>query len=97
MVPNIGGTMIGLRIAVSTGEYRRGDELWMEQLQPDAYASALNLDVLVPRPGGRFLFGRLLGRDDGKLHILPLESGARQQVVADPAWIAKAVRLIRKL
>ena len=97
MVPNIGGTMAGLRIAVSTGEYRRGDELWMEQLQPDAYATALNLDVLVPRPGGRFLFGRLLGREAGKLHILPLEAGARQQVVTDPAWIAKAVRLIRKL
>lgn len=97
MVPNIGGTMVGLRIAVSTGEYRRGDELWLEQLQPEAYASALNLDVLVPRPGGRFLFGRLLGREDGKLHILPLEAGARQQVVTDPAWIAKAVRLIRKL
>lgn len=97
MVPNIGGTMIGMRIAVSTGEYRRGDELWLEQLQPDAYASALNLDVLVPRPGGRFLFGRLLGREDGKLHILPLEAGSRQQVVTDPAWIAKAVRLIRKL
>lgn len=97
MVPNIGGTMVGLRIAVSTGEYRRGDELWLEQLQPDAYATALNLDVLVPRPGGRFLFGRLLGREAGKLHILPLEAGARQQVVTDPAWIAKAVRLIRKL
>lgn len=97
MVPNIGGTMVGLRIAVSTGEYRHGDELWMEQLQPDAYATALNLDVLVPRPGGRFLFGRLLGREAGKLHILPLEAGARQQVVTDPAWIAKAVRLIRKL
>ncbi len=97
MAPNIGGTMVGLRIAVSTGEYRRGDELWMEQLQPDAYATALNLDVLVPRPGGRFLFGRLLGREAGKLHILPLEAGARQQVVTDPAWIAKAVRLIRKL
>lgn len=97
MVPNIGGTMVGLRIAVSTGEYRRGDELWMEQLQPDAYATALNLDVLVPRPGGRFLFGRLLGREAGKLHILPLEAGARQQVVTDPVWIAKAVRLIRKL
>ena len=97
MVPNIGGTMVGLRIAVSTGEYRRGDELWMEQLQPNAYATALNLDVLVPRPGGRFLFGRLLGREAGKLHILPLEAGARQQVVTDPAWIAKAVRLIRKL
>lgn len=97
MVPNIGGTMVGLRIAVSTGEYRRGDELWLEQLQPEAYATALNLDVLVPRPGGRFLFGRLLGREAGKLHILPLEAGARQQVVTDPAWIARAVRLIRKL
>jgi hypothetical protein len=66
-------------------------------LPPDAFSTALNLDVLVPRPGGRFLFGRLLGREDGRLHILPLEAGARQQVVADPAWIAKAVRLVRTL
>ena len=97
MVPNVGATMVGLRIAAALGEYRRGDELWLEQLQPDDFASALNLDVLVPRPGGRFIFGRLLGRDAGKLHLLPLEAGARQQVVADPAWIAKAVRLVRTL
>ena len=97
MVPNIGGHMIGMRIAAATGEYRRGDELWMEQLPPEAFATALNLDVLVPRPGGRFIFGRLLGRDAGKLHILPLASGPRQQVVTDPAWIAKAVRLVRAL
>lgn len=97
VIPNIGGAMVGMRVATSIGEYRRGDELWMEQLSPDMFASALNLDVLVPRPGGRFLFGRLLGRDDGKLHLLPLEAGARQQVVTDPAWIAKAVRLVRSL
>ena len=97
MVPSVGASMFGLRIAASTGEYRRGDELWLEQLAPDAFGSALNLDVLVPRPGGRFIFGRLLGRESGKLHILPLESGARQQIVTDPAWIAKAVRLVRKL
>jgi transcriptional regulator with XRE-family HTH domain len=97
MVPNIGGSMIGMRVAATSGEYRRGDELWMEQLPPDTFSTALNLDVLVPRPGGRFLFGRLLGREDGRLHILPLEAGARQQVVADPAWIAKAVRLVRTL
>ena len=97
MVPNVSGTMVGMRFAAGTGEYRRGDELWMEQLQPESFASALNLDVLVPRPGGRFVFGRLLGREDGKLHILPLEAGAKQQVVADPAWIAKAVRLVRAL
>ena len=97
VVPNIGGAMLGMRVAASIGEYRRGDELWMEQLEPAAFTSALNLDVLVPRPGGRFLFGRLLGREDGKLHLLPLEAGARQQVVADPVWIAKAVRLVRAL
>ena len=97
MVPNVGATMVGLRIAAVLGEYRRGDELWLEQLQPDNFASALNLDVLVPRPGGRFIFGRLLGRDAGKLHLLPLEAGARQKVVTDPAWIAKAVRLVRTL
>ena len=97
MFPNVGATMVGLRIAAALGEYRRGDELWLEQIQPDDFASALNLDVLVPRPGGRFIFGRLLGRDTGKLHLLPLEAGARQQVVADPAWIAKAVRLVRTL
>jgi transcriptional regulator with XRE-family HTH domain len=27
MVPNIGGSMVGLRIAAAMGEYRRGDEL----------------------------------------------------------------------
>lgn len=97
VIPNIGGAMVGLRVATSIGEYRRGDELWMEQLAPEAFATALNLDVLVPRSGGRFLFGRLLGRDGDKLHLLPLEAGARQQVVSDPAWIAKAVRLVRAL
>ncbi|MEE9433549.1 MAG: helix-turn-helix transcriptional regulator [Sphingorhabdus sp.] len=97
MVPNVGGHSIGMRIDSSVGEYRQGDEIWLEQLEPDEFASALNLDVLVPRPAGRFLFARLLGRENGKLHLLPLEGGARQQVVSDPAWIAKAVRLIRKL
>jgi transcriptional regulator with XRE-family HTH domain len=97
MVPNIGGAMIGVRIAASLGQYRRGDDLWLERLQPDNFASALNLDVLVPRPAGRFIFGRLVGREGNKLHILPLDSGARQQVVTDPAWIAKAVRLVRAL
>jgi hypothetical protein len=61
------------------------------------YARALNRDVLVPRPAGRFLFGRLINRDHEKLQILPLESGGRQQVVANPPWLAVAVRLVRSL
>jgi transcriptional regulator with XRE-family HTH domain len=97
LVPTIGGNLVGMRVAASIGDYRMGDELWLEQLTPDAFQEALNLDVLVPRPAGRFLFARLLGREDGKLHLLPLAAGARQQVVTDPAWIGKAVRLVRAL
>ncbi|MFC4291808.1 helix-turn-helix domain-containing protein [Sphingorhabdus arenilitoris] len=97
LVPNIGGEMVGMRVASSLGEYRPGDELWLEKILPENFGDALNLDILVPRPAGRFLFARLLGREDGKLHLLPLQAGSRQQVVNDPVWIAKAVRLMRKL
>jgi len=97
VVPSVGTNSMAMRVSQSAGEYRQGDEIWLEQIEPQAFASALNLDVLVPRPAGRFLFARLLGRDDGKLHLLPLEAGGRQQIVSDPAWIAKAVRLVRKL
>jgi transcriptional regulator with XRE-family HTH domain len=97
LTPNIGGQMIGMRVTDSVGEYRRGDEIWLEKMEPEQFSGALNLDILVPRPAGRFVFARLLGHENGKLHLLPLEAGARQQVVNNPAWIAKAVRLIRTL
>jgi hypothetical protein len=95
LAPRLLGEMVGLRVADSIGDYRRGDELWLEQLPPDHFAEALNCDILVPRPAGRFLFGRLLGREDGKLHLLPLASGARQQVVSDPVWIGRVAKLVR--
>jgi hypothetical protein len=66
-------------------------------LPPERFTEALNCDVLVPRPAGRFLFGRLIGRDNGKLHLLPLAAGARQQVIADPVWIGRATKLVRSL
>ena len=97
LAPRLVGKMVGLRVTDSIGDYRRGDELWLEQLLPEHFGEALNCDVLVPRPAGRFLFGRLLGREDGKLHLLPLAAGARQQVVADPVWIGRAVKLVRSL
>jgi hypothetical protein len=53
--------------------------------------------VLVPRPAGRFLFGRLINRDDERLQILPLEAGGRQQVVANPPWLAVAAKLVRSV
>ena len=84
-------------VSASVGDYRAGDEIWCDRLAPAGFARALNRDVLVPRPAGRFLFGRLIGRDATKLHLLPLGPGTRQQVVTDPPWIATAVRLVRTL
>jgi transcriptional regulator with XRE-family HTH domain len=95
--PRCSESQIAVLVAGSVGDYRSGDEIWCDTLRPEGYARALNRDVLVPRPAGRFMFGRLINRDDEKLQILPLESGGRQQVVANPPWLAVAVRLIRNL
>lgn len=88
---------VAMTVSASIGDYRAGDEIWLDRLQPEEFATALNRDLLVPRPAGRFLFGRLIGREGDKLHILPLGSGGRQQVVTDPPWTAVAVRLVRSL
>jgi len=95
--PKVAAGQIAMTVTSSTGDYRAGDEIWCERLDPEDFARALNRDVLVPRPAGRFLFGRLIGREDGKLHLLPLGAGGRQTVVTDPPWAAMAVRLVRAL
>ena len=105
VVPPRGGPgQVAVTVSSSAGDYRAGDEIWCETLQPEEFGRALNRDVLVPRPAGRFLFGRLIGREapeqgesSGKLHLLPPGAGGRQQVVANPPWIAMAVRLVRSL
>ena len=89
---------VAVMVTTSVGDYRAGDVVWCDLLAPEAYPQAMNRDVLVPRPGGRFVFGRLIGREAGdRLHLLPPGPGARQLVVADPAWIARAATLIRAL
>lgn len=88
---------IAILVGASVGDYRSGDEIWCESLAPEDYARALNRDVLVPRPAGRFLFGRLINRDEEKLQVLPLDAGGRQQIVANPPWLGMATRLVRKL
>ena len=88
---------VAITVASSIGDYRAGDELWCDRIGPGDYASALNRDVLVPRPAGRFQFGRLINRDTEKLQLLPLEAGGRQQVIPNPPWLAVAVRLVRSL
>ena len=102
--PRAAPGQIAVTVSSSVGDYRSGDEIWCETLEPEAFARAFNRDVLVPRPAGRFLFGRLIGREapaqgeaGGKLHLLPPGAGGRQQVVANPPWIAMAVKLVRSL
>jgi transcriptional regulator with XRE-family HTH domain len=89
--------LVAVTILSAVGDYRSGDELWCRRLEPSDLGQALNRDLLVPRPAGRFLFGRLIGREEGRLHLLPLGSGQRQMVVADPSWAAVAIKLIRSL
>jgi transcriptional regulator with XRE-family HTH domain len=91
-----GQDMVAVRVTSSIGDYRAGDEIWCRRIEND-WTSALNRDLLIPRPAGRFLFARLLNIDGEKLHLLPLGTGQRQQVISNPAWAAIAVRLIRSL
>ena len=88
---------VAITVVAGIGDYRTGDEIWLAPVAPEALAAALNRDVLVPRAGGRLLFGRLIGREPDKLHILPLGAGERQIVIATPAWAAVALTLIRRL
>lgn len=97
VAPRVSGGQVAMTVSASVGDYRAGDEIWCDRLEPGQFGQALNRDVLVPRPAGRFLFGRLIGRDEGKLHLLPPGAGGRQSVVADPPWAAVAVRLVRAL
>ena len=95
----IGGDapLMAMIVKAGMGEYRPGDQIWLRQLAPDDAARAINRDVLVPRKGGRFCFGRLIDRQGTLVGILPPGLGQKQQVVDDPAWIGVAEMLVRPL
>ena len=89
--------LLCLAIEASAGEYRTGDQLWLRQIAPEDATQAINRDVLVPRKGGRFAFGRLIDRQGLLVGLLPPGIGQRQIVVENPAWLAVAEMLVRKL
>lgn len=94
--------MLVLEVTSPVGEYRPGDTVWLRQMDAwsakDAdFLAAMNRDCLVPRPGGRFAFGRLIDRRGPMLGILPAQAGQKQQVIDNPDWIAVAVMLVRPL
>ncbi|HJR82754.1 MAG TPA: helix-turn-helix transcriptional regulator [Sphingomicrobium sp.] len=97
VAPRPKGGQVAVTVAASNGDYRAGDEIWCETVEPEGFGSALNRDVLVPRPAGRFVFGRLIDRDGERLQLLPPGAGGRQQIVANPPWVAVATKLVRNL
>ncbi len=94
-----------LSVTASIGEYRPGDLVWLRPLDPSSgdsplgpeIARAINRDCLVPRPGGRFAFGRLIDRDANRVRLLPPGAGHKQVVIDNPAWIAVAFMLVREI
>jgi transcriptional regulator with XRE-family HTH domain len=88
-----------LEVTASLGEYRAGDLIWLRPVAPDSadLLRAINRDCLVPRPGGRFAFGRLIDRRGTLVGLLPPGAGHKQVVVDNPPWIAVAAMLVRPL
>ena len=95
--PQPGAGSIAVRVTGGIADYRAGDELWCDLRTPDTFSQALNRDVLVPVPPGRFLFARLIGIDGETLLLLPSTPGARPTSVSSPPWLAQAAKLIRSL
>lgn len=89
--------LVALAVEAGAGDYRAGDQVWLRRHDADEAARLLNRDVLAPRPGGRFAFGRMIDRDDTRIAILPPGAGSRQIVIENPAWIAVAEMLVRAL
>ena len=90
-------TRMVVSVEASTGPYLAGDQIWLRQIRPEEAQRALNRDCLVPRRAGRFAFGRLVDSEPGRLALLPLEPGRKQVIVEDPAWLAVAESLVRRL
>lgn len=91
------GDLLALAVEAGAGEYRVGDQVWLRRHSAEDCARLLNRDVLAPRPGGRFAFGRMIDRDATRIAILPPGAGSRQVVIENPAWIAVAEMLVRPL
>lgn len=92
-----GGALMALAIEASMGEYRAGDQVWLREVPANEHARLVNRDVLAPRSGGRFAFGRMIDRDAARVALLPHGTGQRQVVIENPAWLAVAEMLVRKL
>jgi hypothetical protein len=87
--------MVAVSVTAPVGDYRAGDVLWCRMLAPADFATALNHDVLVPIPAGRFGFGRCVAIDADGVQMQSAAAG--RLTIATPAWLAMAVTLVRGL
>jgi len=91
------GLLMAMAVESTCGEYRAGDQVWFRQVEAEDWGRCVNRDVLVPRPGGRFAFGRMIDRSGHRIALFPPGLGQRQVVVDNAAWLAVAEMLVRKL
>jgi transcriptional regulator with XRE-family HTH domain len=89
--------LVAMEVETGVGEYRAGDQIWLRQVEPDHFPRLLNRDILAPRSGARFAFGRMIDRDGKRIALLPPGPGTRQVVIENPPWLAVAEMLVRKL
>jgi transcriptional regulator with XRE-family HTH domain len=92
-----GAPLMCVTVEASQGEYRAGDQIWLRRHPPEDAPKMINRDVLAPRSGGRFAFGRLIDRQGKLVGLLPPGLGQRQVVIDNPPWLAVTEMLVRKL
>ena len=92
-----GEALVAMAVEAGAGEYRSGDQIWLRRVAREAFARALNRDVLAPRPAGRFAFGRMIDGGADRVALLPPGAGQRQIVIDHPPWLAVAEMLVRQL
>ncbi|MFM5907017.1 MAG: helix-turn-helix domain-containing protein [Novosphingobium sp.] len=91
------GPLMAMAVESSSGEYRAGDQVWFREVEEADWPRCINRDVLLPRAGGRFVFGRMIDRDGRRVAIFPPGAGQRQVVVDNAPWLAVAEMLVRSL
>ncbi len=90
--------MVGLLVEASLGDYRSGDQLWLERLEGADMAQGLNRDCLLPLADGTLAFGRLVTVEQTQgFSMLPLGLGDRLISGLRPHWLAAAQLLVRQL
>lgn len=91
------GRMLAISVEASAGDYRAGDQIWLREASGQEMRRLMNRDVLAPRAGGRFAFGRLIDASDTHITLLPPGSSQRPLIIRTPDWLAGAEMLVRRL